>query len=178
MSDKPIKSGCAAHRYLVGLGYKVSQAKVYKDLDEGRFGKSADGTFSPKTLKAYAKAFLEPVAGKPKDDGGSEAATKRLLADADLRSVQAARAQLKLEAEQGSLIPRAEHELALASRAQFFRNQVNVFCHKAAPRIVACCGGDESKAPLLVEFLLDETSRWLDAFAAECPFIVEEMTRG
>ena len=52
MSDKPIKSGTAAHRFVVGLGYKCSLAKLYKDLEEGRLGKQEDGTFSAKTLRA------------------------------------------------------------------------------------------------------------------------------
>ena len=177
MSDKPIKSGTAAHRFVVGLGYKCSLAKLYKDLEEGRLGKQEDGTFSAKTLRAYAKAYLPPLAGK-KDDAGIAAATRRLLADAKLRDVMAARARLKLEAEQGALMPRQDHELELAARAQFFVNQVRVFCHKSAPQIIACCGGDEAKAPQLTEFLLEKTAVWLDAYAEEKPFVVEDVARG
>lgn len=177
-SDKPIKSGTAAHRFIVGLGYKISVAKIYKDIDEGRLGKQEDGTYSPKTLEAYARAYLEPVAGKVRDDGGSAAATKRLLADADLRAVQADRARLKFAHEQGTLMPRADHDLELAARAQFFVNQVRVFCYKIAPRIIACCGGDEAKAPVLTQFLLDETAVWLDAYAEDKVFVAEDMTRG
>jgi hypothetical protein len=176
--DKPIKSRTAAHKYIVGLGYKVSQSKVYEDFKAGKLGKQEDGTFSPRTLEAYARAYLEPIAGKVRDDGGSAAATKRLLADADLRAVQADRMRLKLAAEEGLLMPRQEHELELAARAQFFVNQVGVFCHRLAPRIIACCAGDEAKTPELTQFLLEETAVWLDAYAQDKVFVAEDMIRG
>ena len=176
--DKPIISGTAVHKFLQGLGYKISQAKIYKDIGEGRLGKQKDGSFSTDVLVAYARAFLEPVAGKPVDEEGGQAATKRLLADADLRTVQAERARLKLEHETGRLMPREEHEMALAARAQFFRNQVDVFCNLAAPRILAVVNGDETRLPDLLLLLRQETAVWLDAYAAERTFAIEGMTNG
>ena len=177
-ADKTIKTGTAVHAFLVGQGFKISRAKIYKDIEEGRLGKGKDGTFSSDVLIAYAKAFLEPIAGKGVDDAGSGAATKRLLADADLRTVMADRARLKLEAEQGRLMPREEHELALAARAQFFRNQVDVFCHLAASRILGCVEGNEAKLPDLIQLLRQETAVWLDAYAEDKPFVVEGMANG
>jgi hypothetical protein len=177
-TDSPLKSGTAVHKFLQGLGYKISQAKIYKDIEQGRLGKQKDGTFSPDVLVAYARAFLEPVGGRGVDDRGAEAATNRLLADADLRSVQARRMQLKLDQETGHLIPREEHELALAARAQFFRNQVDVLCHLAAPRILTAVGGDEARLPDLILLLREMTAVWLDAFAADKTFVVEELLHG
>jgi len=177
-ADKPIKAGTAAHAFLVAQGFKISRAKVYKDIEDGRLGRQKDGTFLPEVLVAYGRAFLDPVAGHGVDEEGSGAATKRLLADADLRSVMAERARLKLEADQGRLMPRMDHELELAARAQFFRRQVEVFCNLAAPRILACVCGDDDKLPDLVQLLMEETSVWLDAYAAEKPFVVEGMGNG
>ena len=167
------KTQLDAVAFLKDRGFKVSKSALNRDLKAGKISTDFNGHFEESSLLAYALALKEPTA-QVENKALSSATTERLSADAQLKTYQAERQKLKLEKEQGLLMPRADHERALAARALFFRNEVQNFIHLHGASIIHLVGGDELKLPDLVGFWGEKTSVWMDAWASNREFVVDE----
>ena len=95
-----------------------------------------------------------------------------------LKRYQAELARLKLEKEQGLLMPRAEHERDLGARALFFRNEVRNFIHLHGATLIHLVGGDEGRLRELVQWWIETTEIWMDAWSGEREFVVNEEDDG
>jgi len=179
MSDAPTPSALAfktqqeALVYLKEQGFKVEKSKLSKDVRAGLMPRNAAGLYEASALLGYASANLTPVA-KTENRELAEAQLNRQNKDADLKHFQALRTKLKLEKEQGLLMPKADHERDLSARALFFKNEVRNFVHLYGPEMIIFVGGDESKLRDLVRWWEEKTGIWMDAWAAEREFLVDD----
>ena len=114
------KTQLDAVAFLKDRGFKVSKSSLNRDLKAGKISTDANGHFEENSLLAYAVALKDPVA-TVENKALSSATTERLSADAELKKYQAERQKLKLEQEQGKLMPMAEYERNLAARRCFSR---------------------------------------------------------
>ena len=71
-------------------------------------------------------------------------------------------------------MPKADHERDLSARALFFKNEVRNFVHLYGPEIIIFLGGDESKLRDFVRWWEEKTGIWMDAWAQEREFLVED----
>ena len=124
-------------------------------------------------LLAYASLHLTPLA-KAENKALTDATVNRVSADADLKRLTAERARLKLEKEQGLLMPRAQYEEDLAARAMFFKSEVDSFGFRKAGEIIALVNGDESKLPDLLKWWAAQTADWMDAWASDRQFAASD----
>lgn len=170
-SGQVFKTQLQAAEWLRGKGFRVQKSKFSKDVRAGMVGRGEDG-FTEEGLLAYANAKADRVVVE-EDKQDRQASLMRLNADADLKTVQAKRMQLRLEIEQGRYLPREDHELELSKRAQFFKNEVENFCYREAAEIIAVCGGDESRLEALQRHLLKRAESWLDAYSKDMEFVIE-----
>lgn len=159
--------------FLRERGFKLSASAFCRDLKAGRVSTNPLGHFEEGALLAYAVALKEPTA-KAEDKALSSATANRLSADAELKRYQAERQRLKLEKEQGLLMPRSDHERDLAARALFFRREVENYIHLYGPGIIHLVGGDEDKLPLLLQHWEETTAVWMDAWSQERSFAVDD----
>lgn len=179
MSDAPSPSALAfktqqeALIYLKEQGFKVEKSKLSKDVRAGLMPRNAAGLYEASALLGYASANLTPVA-KTENRELAEAQLNRQNKDADLKHFQALRTKLKLEKEQGLLMPKADHERDLAARALFFRNEVRNFVHLYGPEMIIFVGGSESKLRDFVSWWEEKTGIWMDAWAQEREFLVAD----
>lgn len=179
MSDAPTPSALAfktqqeALVYLKEQGFKVQKSKLSKDVRAGLMPRNAAGLYEASALLGYASANLTPVA-KTENRELAEAQLNRQNKDADLKHYQALRTKLKLEKEQGMLMPKADHERDLAARALFFRNEVRNFVHLYGPEMIIFVGGNESKLRDFVSWWDEKTGIWMDAWAQEREFLVAD----
>ena len=182
MSDQPLldvqpapgriyKTQLDAVAFLKDRGFKVSKSSFGRDLKAGKISTDSNGHFEENALLAYAVALKEPTA-TVENKALSSATTERLSADAELKKYQAERQKLKLEQEQGKLMPKAEYERNLAARALFFKNEVRNFIHLHGAGMIHLAGGDESKLPVLVRFWEEKTAVWMDTWSQEREFSV------
>lgn len=160
-----------AAAYLRDAGYKVSKSQFSRDVLARKIPKNAGGHFEEAALLGYAAANLAPT-GQLADSAIAAASADQKSADADLKRYQAARQKLKLEKEQGLLMPRADHERELAARALFFKNETRNFIHLHGADIIHLVGGDEQKLRALVDWWENATSIWMDAWAQDRDFVV------
>lgn len=163
--------------FLQGRGFKVGKSKFNNDVRGGRIPTNDAGEFEEGALLGYAATHLQPVA-KVEDKAASAAHQERLSADADLKKVQAERQRLKLLREQGQLMPREDHERDLASRATFFKSEIEAFIIRTAPDAIALVEGDESRVQDLVHFWQERTADWMDAWSQDREFVVPQDDEG
>ena len=163
--------------YLKDAGYKCSKSQFNRDVKARKVPRTPEGWFDEAALLGYASANLTP-AGQVADRQLADATTSRLSADAELKKYQAERARLKLEKEQGLLMPRADHERDLGARALFFRNEVRNFIHLHGAAMIHLVGGEEAKLREIVQWWLETTEIWMDAWSGEREFLLEDGDSG
>jgi hypothetical protein len=167
------KTQADAVTYLQNAGYKISTATFNRAVKAGKVPTNAAGHYEENVLLAYAGAHREPTA-KVENKALSSATTERISADAELKQYQAARQKLRLEKEQGLLMPRQEHERDLAARALFFKREVENFIHLHGAAMLHLVGGDESRLPDLREYWERATADWMHGWAAEREFLAAD----
>lgn len=168
-----LKTQLDAVAYLRDAGYKISKSQFNRAVRGRLVPKNADGHFEAQALLGYAAANLAPL-GQAADAALAGATADRLSADAQLKTYQAERQRLKLQKEQGLLMPRAEHERDLAARALFFRAEVRNFVHLHGAAIIALVGGDEARLRDLVAFWEEKTAIWMDAWSGEREYLLPD----
>lgn len=168
-SMRVFKTQLDAAAFLRDQGFKVSKSQFNRDVQARKVAKNADGNFEEGALMGYAAAHLAPIA-QAENRALSEATVGRLEADAELKRYAAERARLKLEKEQGQLMPVRQHEEELSARALFFKSEIDSFGFRKAGEIIALVHGDESKLPELMRWWEDNTADWMDAWAQDRDF--------
>lgn len=163
------KTQLDAAAFLRDQGFKVSKSQFNRDVQARKVPRNADGNFEQGALMGYAAAHLSPVA-QVENRALSDATVGRLEADAELKRYAAERARLKLEKEQGQLMPIRRHEEELSARALFFKSEIDSFGFRKAGEIIALVHGDESALPDLLHWWSNATADWMDAWAQERDF--------
>ena len=167
------KTQLEAKAFLINQGFKLSKSKFGRDVNDRKVATNAEGQFEDGALLAYAAAHLTPAA-QAENRALTDATVNRVAADADLKRLTAERARLKLEKEQGLLMPRAQYEEDLAARAMFFKSEVESFGFRKAGEIITLVKGDESRLPELLKWWAAETADWMDAWSSEREFVAGE----
>ena len=167
------KTQLEAKAFLINQGFKLSKSKFGRDVNDRKVATNAEGQFEDGALLAYAAAHLTPAA-QAENRALSDANVNRLTADADLKRISAERARMKMEKEQGLLMPRAQYEEDLAARAMFFKSEVDSFGFRKAGEIIALVNGDESKLPDLLKWWAAQTADWMDAWASDRQFAASD----
>lgn len=164
------KTQLDATAFLRDSGFEISKSKFNRDVVARKVAKNADGFFEETALLGYAAVHLAPAA-QQENRALSDATVGRIAADADLKRYSAERAKLKLEKEQGMLMPRAEHEENLAARALFFKSEIESFGYRKAGELIALVHGDDARLPELLAWWNEATADWMDAWAADHEFV-------
>ena len=72
---------------------------------------------------------------------------------------------------------KTEHEEDLASRALFFRREIENFGRRKAGELILLVHGDEKFLPQFLEWWDRETGDWMDAWAADREFTIQNENR-
>ena len=171
-----IKTQKESVEFLTNAGFKVSTSQFNRDVLAGKVARTSDG-YEEGALLAYAAAHLKPLARQEQREL-TNVTVSRLTADAEMKKINAERSRLKLEKERGTLVPRGEVEEALAARALFFRNEVRNFIHLHGATLIHLVGGDEGRLRELVQWWMETTEIWMDAWSGEREFVVNEEDDG
>lgn len=174
---KILKTQLDAVKFLQDQGFKLSKSKFGRDVNDRKVATNAEGQFEDGALLAYAAAHLTPAA-QAENRALSDANVNRLAADADFKRISAERARMKMEKEQGLLMPRAQYEEDLAARAMFFKSEVDSFGFRKVGEIIALVNGDESKLLDLLKWWAKQTADWMDAWVSDRQFVANEEETG
>jgi hypothetical protein len=160
------KNRLAAHKWLLGHNYRVSQTKFYQDCRAGKVAVSEDGTYTQAAVEAYTKQAVITKRGEssaPVDLVDAEHKKAKIK----LAKIQAARQQHKLNVERGLYVPREQHENDLAARIRALREGLLRFCRANVLEIIEIVGGDRDRAPDLLERFESMVDDLMSTYAQE-----------
>jgi len=157
--------------YLSARGWKVKKSAVYQHHKDKKIMPQKDGAFRIADVEKYATAFLKRLDGV-KTDLLDTIQKEKSRAEADKLTAQAKHWKIKTEILQGRYVEKDAFELELARRAAVFRSDIENFIRAQAMGIISLVGGDDTKAPDLIDFMLDQAEGWLDRYSGEKEFTV------
>jgi hypothetical protein len=166
---QPFRTQKEAVEYINAQGFKCSTSKFCNDARRNLIPSCRDGGYEASALMGYAALHCQ-AREKTGDKAASAAMLERIKADAELKRLQAERARVRLEADQGNSMPRSLHESDLAARAAFFRREIETFVHRKGPDLIMAVGGESGRQPALVDWWKRETEAWMDAWAEDAEF--------
>lgn len=159
--------------YLQQTGWVVKKQTFYNHVTAGKLRKNRGGLYTTLAVKKYAETWLVHAGlGMTVDESVENLAKEKLVVEIEGKKTTNEHAKLKLAADQSRYIPRAEVELELASRAAMLDAGMEYAYKTGLAEMVAVVGGDQNKAPLLLDMLLKRRDALLGAYANFADFIV------
>jgi hypothetical protein len=155
-------------RYVHDCGLKISRAGLDLHIKHGLLRRDKNGQFSAKAVKRYAHERLDLITtGMTAAEGEDNLMRDKLIEDIKLKRVQRQREELRLEAEQGRFLPRAEVELELAGRAAVLAAGYEHMVYSRAAEFMAATSVEQLIAAMLVA-----KDEWLHQYASSQGFEV------
>jgi len=156
----------AVVEYLNTRGWKVGKSAAYLHWKKySKIRPREDGLFHIKDVLKYANTHLQRV-------DSDTIQQEKSRAEADKLKAQAEHWQIKTAIAKGLYVEKDAFERELARRAAVFRSDIEVFIRSQAVGIINLVSGDATKAPDLIEFMLDQAEGWLDRYSGEKEFTV------
>ncbi|TVM15045.1 hypothetical protein DPQ33_16285 [Oceanidesulfovibrio indonesiensis] len=172
-----------------GLVFRVAQKTIYNHIDAALLkSRRGAGGFAKRTVDQYAKRELgdkvqvgtKGELPEPEESEGETelARSRRTMADAEVKEVDAQLKRIKLQEKLGEIIPLHQVERELGERQQAWKLYMTSFMrdHKSeiisafggdldvAKEIIALVGGDEEKAEALSGWMFARSPVLLDLF--------------
>jgi len=163
------KNTMAVVKYLKDHGYKVGKQTVYNAVKNGLLKAQDDGRILEEDARMYA-ATLKKVKGEP--DKIAARTEEKLIAEIKHRQVQTEKEQLLLDRALGKLIDRAEFYQELAARAAALDVGLDHYIQTQVTELILLCGGDEKKAPAVMEHMQEQRKILVNEYVATDRFHV------
>ncbi|MDH5525168.1 MAG: hypothetical protein OEY01_14425 [Desulfobulbaceae bacterium] len=166
------KSKAAVYRWLLDNNRQISETQFYDHCAEGLLRKKRGSkVFTQAAVKKYAKLHT-----KSAETGEKERDRLDKIQD-ELKEIELEKEQLKLEelrhkqrVKQGKVMPIEEHENAIVGRQVAAMAQLSHMAQKNVKTWIALVNGDQTKAPALLEAMLEEIAQRMSVFAADIEF--------
>ena len=155
INEKTFSGIPAVVEYLHGQGWKISMQTGYNHRGKKLLSVRKDGKYYQSDVDRYASGgALQRLDGIKQEVSDADSDRKR-KAEADSAEFDARIKRIRAEAIEGKYIDREIFEEELAAQALAFRNSIQTYIHAAVEEIVSFIGGDVSKIPDLIEFMLE-----------------------
>ena len=153
-NEKTFKGIPAVVEYLHSQGWKMSLRTGYNHRDKKILLPRKDGKYYQSDVDRYASSGeLQRLDGTKPEVSDADSDRKR-KAEADSAEFDARIKRIRAEAIEGKYVDREIFEDELSAQALAFRNSIQTYIHAQAEEIVSYVGGDVSKIPDLIEFML------------------------
>ncbi len=168
------KSKAAVYRWLLDNNRQISETQFYDHCKEGLLRKKRGAkVFTLAAVKKYSKLHT-----KSAETGEKERDHLDKMQE-ELKEIELRTARLKMEerehtlsVKKGKVITMDEHETAIVGRVVAFRAQLSHMAQKKVADWIELVGGDQTKAPAMLESMLEEMAQHLSVFAADAEFDV------
>jgi len=162
-----------ALEYLLEAGWKIGQSQFYKHCKDGLLRPQADGSYAQKAVDKYAKTWLKQLAtGQKVNDRMDRMQEEKLEADLRASKFKMEEAEFNLGVRKSKFIPRDDFELAIVGRAVAFMAHLNHTVQSEAADWIELVGGDQTRAPELVQAISRAIEQRMGDFAADAEFDV------
>ncbi|HNS56296.1 MAG TPA: hypothetical protein PKO34_04500 [Smithellaceae bacterium] len=166
--------------YLKAKGFKIEKSAAYQHVKEKRLQREGDGTFSLEKVEKYARQNLKRLDGSNVKKTIENMQERKYQAEVETAEYEARIKKTKAEAIEGKYILREIFEDELTAQALAFRYTIQTFVHANAEEIVGFVGGNVSRIPDLIEFMIDRVDthffKAADDMEARSPFSPIDLT--
>lgn len=166
--------------YLTAKGWKIKKSSAYQHVREKTLRRQADGTFLIAAVEKYASHCLKRLDGATVKKSIESMQERKYSAEVQSAEYEARIKKIKAEAIEGKYVSREVFEDEIATQALAFRNALQTFVHANAEEIVSFIGGDVSKIPDLIEFMIERLdahfSKAAEDMEARGPFSPSDLT--
>lgn len=153
-NEKTFNGIPAVVEYLHAQGWKMSLRTGYNHRDKKLLLPRKDGKYYQGDVDRYAlSGILQRLDGIKQEITDKDIERKK-KAEADSSEYDARIKRIKAEAIEGKYVDRERFEDELSAQALAFRNSIQTYIHSQAEEIVSFVGGDVSRIPDLIEFML------------------------
>lgn len=141
-ASKVFKNQNQARKYLIELGYKISNGSFYKHTDpppkgEGMLRINDDGSISEAELIQYAQAHLKLNPAQAKAANKSAGSSSELVdAKLDGQRLKNKAAEVRFMKDMGNLISLDDHKQELVRTVVLLKNSMFELASKVAPSLV------------------------------------------
>lgn len=175
MSDSPattFSSTVQVIEYLTAQNRKIAKSKLYADAKSGRLRKR-DGVFTLDDVDAYARTL--PLTSTPDAQAKAADDVARRKQEAEIKRIeeQAKREQIKRLREEGRLIPRADVELELSTRAVTLETSLKSAIEVHVLELINAVEGNPNHSHTLINLLESLVDTVLNEYAREIEIDVE-----
>jgi len=154
VNEKTFTGIPAVVEYLHNQGWKMSLRTGYNHRDKKLLSVRKDGKYYQSDVDRYAQSGVLARIDGTKQEVSDKELDRKKRAEADISEYDARIKRIRAEAIEGKYIDREIFEEELAAQALAFRNSIQTYIHAAVEEIVSFIGGDISKIPDLIEFML------------------------
>lgn len=153
-NEKTFNGIPAVVEYLHSQGWKMSLRTGYNHRDKKILLPRQDGKYYQSDVDRYANSgALQRLDGIKQEVSDTDLERKK-KAEADSAEYDARIKRIRAEAVEGKYVDREIFEDELSAQALAFRNSIQTYIHAQAEEIVSFVGGDVSRIPDLIEFML------------------------
>lgn len=153
-NEKTFNGIPAVVEYLHSQGWKMSLRTGYNHRDKRILLPRQDGKYYQSDVDRYANSgALQRLDGIKQEAADTDLERKK-KAEADSAEYDARIKRIRAEAIEGKYVDREIFEDELSAQALSFRNSIQTYIHAQAEEIVSFVGGDISRIPDLIEFML------------------------
>ncbi len=167
------KNQTATLKYLTSEGWKIGKSQFNKHCTEKLLRPEADGTYNQQAVDKYAKTWLKQVAtGQKLNERLDKMQEEKLEADLRASKFKMEEAEFNLGIRKNKFVPREDFELAIVARAVAYMAHLNHTVQSEAAEWIDIVGGDQARAPELVQAISRAIEQRMGDFAADAEFDV------
>ncbi len=155
--------------HLDTAGFRISNAKIYRDRDKGMIRVNADKSVSETEVRAYA-ATLERKAGNIGNLNDIQA--QKTAKEVESLDLKVKKQLFDYEREQGKYLPLKDFEPEMAARTVILESGLKHLFNTRVGEFIALVGGKPEKAPDLLHVLHTSLEEVLSNYASTRTFQV------
>jgi len=160
-------------KYLNDEGWKIAKSQFYKHCKEGLLRPAKNGHYSQKAVYKYANTWLKLVAtGQKVNDRLDRMQEEKLEHDLKAAKFKMEEAEFNLGIRKHKFVPREDFELAIVGRAVAFMAHLNHTVQTEVADWIDIVGGDQARAPELVQAISQAIGQRMGDFAIDAEFEV------
>ena len=153
-------------RYLNGTGWVVSRQTFYNHCNDGKLKVNRRGVYTLFAVRKYAERWLvHSSTGQTVGETEQNLAAQKTMKEIDRIDTSTRHEQFKLDVLMGRYILRSDVEAELAARAVVLDNGLEYMFQASLQEMIALVGGNQQRAPELLEFLLARKNQQMNEYA-------------
>lgn len=171
LSTYKTKKAVLEHLQASDSGWQISQSQFYAHCKQGLLRPGTDGSYSQKSIDKYAKTWLKQAAtGQKLNERLDRMQEEKLEHDLRASKFKMEEAEFNLGIRKNKFVPREDFELAIVGRAVAYMAHLNHTVQAEAAEWIDIVGGDQARAPELVQAISRAIEQRMGDFAADAEF--------